>query len=229
MNLAPSETPQSTLPPRRPRLWLLAIPLALALFFVLRRPPAPIETQPATEPTPQTSPTARSAVTKPTAPSSTTKPKPIQLILFVPDDNGRLQRKMAASNLPPLQPDKLDAKMRDVVQAKVATLALERMMQQAPTDFPSGAKMRAPIVLKDGVARIDFNANFADPNFWQGETRVLASTQAIAHTVSGTLKAVGATQNNGVQLLVEGKPLEVLGELEVSEPIVPDAKMVSGG
>jgi hypothetical protein len=225
------ETPQprqSTLRPFRHLLWWLLLPLVVLIDRLFLRPPAPLVTGNAVSiATPAATTSLDDGMT--VSPTRSATAKPIQLVLFVPDDNGRLQRKSVPSNLPPFNAGELtDAGQLEKVQAKAATLALERLMQQSPADFPNGAKMRAPIVLKNGVAHVDFNSNFADPDFWQGSARILASTQAIAQTVSGTMKPLGEAPKGGVQLMIDGKPLDVLGDLDVSEPIQPDNKMVGG-
>ena len=220
--------PQRPIPPRRPFSLLLLAPIAAALMYVVLRPTEPPQTFDAAPqstlgavPTPSPRPTV---APKPAA-TVRSSGKSVQLMVYAPDDNGALKRKVFASQLPPVTPEILaNLKQRDALQNKAVTEALRHLMRDAPDDFPKGAQLRGPIVMQNGIARLDFNTAFADPNFWQGSTRIVVSTQAIAHTVVETVKPLGSNSKVTVLFLVEGKPIETLGDFDVSEPLEADTK-----
>jgi germination protein M len=133
--------------------------------------------------------------------------RPTQVTIFVPDDNGDLRRQSAT--------------LSEGLQGREAAIAaVEQAMQNAPDAFPPGAKLLG-IVTQGDVAQANFNRAFDNSSFWQGSTRTTIGTYSIVNTL---------TQNNfgwkRVQFLVEGKPLELLGELDVSDPLTPDTKLV---
>jgi hypothetical protein len=220
--------PQRPIPPRRPTSLLLLAPIAAALMYVVLRPTDPPQTYDAA---PQSTlsavstPSPRPTVApKPTA-TKRASGKPVQLVIYAPDGNGALKRKVFVSQLPQVTPEILsNLKQRAALQNQAVTEALRHLMSDAPDDFPKGAQLRGPVEIRGGVAHLDFNNAFTDPNFWQGSTRIVVSTQAIAHTVAETVKALSGNSKVTVLFAVEGKPIETLGDFDVSEPLAADTK-----
>jgi hypothetical protein len=70
-------------------------------------------------------------------------------------------------------------------------------------------------------------ATFQDTQHWsKGDSYALLATSAIANTVAANQSEI---KDPKVQILVEGKPIETLGELDISEPLRPDTSLVKKG
>ena len=76
------------------------------------------------------------------------------------------------------------------------------------------------------VVEANFNDKFAQPDFWQGSTQ----TQMTVYSLVNTLAAVDNPEKQvRVRFLVEGKPVEFLGELDAKDPFEPDMALVAKG
>lgn len=143
---------------------------------------------------------------KPSAASSKHK-----LILFVPDDDGVLQKKtFDASGTLPSDPR--------AAKEALASQAVKQLMQSTPETFPRGAALLGGVAIKDDVATLNFNRAFADASFWQGEMVTFSALDALAATVQSTKDQLSGSEADGVRILVEGKPLLNLGEADLSQP-----------
>jgi hypothetical protein len=191
---------------------LAAVFMGLALFFTAQNerrkrdaalqnsvPPAPLVAVPET---PDATPRA-------TAGAATE----YSYTLFVPDDNGDLVRRNRQEKIA-LPADPTQARE---VQARRAT---ETLLKDAPDDFPPGAQLR-DVKAKGATIQLDFNDKFTQPDFWQGSTRTLATIYALVNTV-----AASTPETKSVQFLVEGHPVEVLGEMDAAEPFEPKHDLV---
>ena len=75
---------------------------------------------------------------------------------------------------------------------------------------------------------LNFNSAFTNSAFWQGSTRTLASVYALVNTALESQKTVAGQSGRGeVIFLIEGRPVSALGELDTSEPLATDLKMVA--
>jgi len=93
--------------------------------------------------------------------------------------------------------------------------------------FPPGTTLQGAS-LAGGVLALNFNASFADANFWQGSARTTAALDALALSVAGTKNQISGGEADGVRFLAEGKPLQTLGEMDLSKPYLPSAKAPPG-
>jgi spore germination protein GerM len=216
--VTPNQPENSPPPPSRKSWgWLLLLPIA-ALLFMLWNNNRPQPTPPQAGPT---TTSTQSADATPT--TGTQSGGPFKITIFVPDDNAELQKREIVvpdmdENTLPTAPDKHFE--------EVSTRALELLLQKAPETFPTGTRLSKPVTLQDGIARVDLNAAFQQPEFWQkGDTYALLATNAIVNTVASA--NMQPDQAIKVRFLVEGKPLHILGQLDFSDPVEPDPKLVA--
>lgn len=225
------EAPGSPPAPRPNRnILLAALALLVGVFVVfslLRAPetapnsavPTPSQLVPAPAQTPGT-PTAT-----PTASDAQTKPVP--LVIFALNDDALLDRKTPTAMLPPARTElKTDAPARASWLASSGATALSALLQDTPSDWPKGTLLRT-VKVENNTFQVDFNGAFNQPGAWQGSALVTGVTQSIAWTLDGVRRGLSkaiATEiaPMNVQITVEGKPLELLGELEIGSKITPD-------
>lgn len=183
--------------------------------------------------TPQ--PPAENAVNSATPPASTrTSPAPsatpnkVSVYLFVPDENGKLKGVLAKAD------DYSSPPIYDVhYYGKMAEQLVSLLIQKSPRDFPKGARAldASKFQTDKEIIAVNFNKAFADPNFWQGETQTRVTIYAIVNTVVqyGILEthSVGEKTPGRVRFLIEGKPIQTLGEFDVSDPLAPDMTLVA--
>jgi spore germination protein GerM len=152
------------------------------------------------------------------------------MVLFLPDENAQLKRKVLPAPFPALPASEFsDARKRSAWQEKLATSTVQKLLQTAPQDFPAGARLSSPVVLKGDVLDLNFNSAFAQSQFWQGSARTLSSVYSLVNSVSNTAGQSGlAPTKPKVRFLIDGKPIEVLGELSMDEPLEADMKLVAG-
>ncbi len=165
---------------------------------------------------------ATNVVTPPPASTRATPkaaPKKIAATLFVPDGSGGLKKvSMTTASLPP-EPDKAG---RQLVQL---------LMEKSPGIFPKGTQvLEVPKDFSDDkkIVAINFNKEFLDSNFWHGESKTGAAVYAVVNTISQNLNAEKSAKDAPlkVRFLVGGKPLQSLGEFDLSDPLDPDMSLV---
>jgi len=206
--------------PRTP--WILLLPLLLGAGIVwqqTRDTPQPEDTtrerihrKPISTPTPQATP----AIT----------PKPaieysIPDTILVPGDDEKLHEK----------PFKNDVSAKGGANLpSVYTRWINAVVQATPELFPPGTRVQSVKLGNESEpAQVDFNAAFAKSDFWHGETQTKMAIYAIVNTLSieSIVHALPPMQSSRgrdvpVQILVEGKRIETLGEFDASDPIKPD-------
>lgn len=211
-------------------LWVFLLPLALLMGTLWQfwreseessTPPADNNDNAVATPRPRPTPTPKP---KPT-PQPTPRPKPaaapVKLTLFVPNENGELQRSVVT------HPDLLNSELPTATDTAFSVLAagsLGLLFKKAPENFPPGTKLLGSPKLEGDVARVNLSKEFQQPEFWQGSTQTQMTVYSIVNTVAAESDD---TKPVKVQFLVEGKPIDVLGELDVSEPLEPDMTLVA--
>lgn len=213
----PNETPAPE-PPANPKPpWLMlfgvllgAIFMALALYFTSQQ-----TRQAAVENTPTPLPLIAETPLPTEAPKPATGGKTeYSYTLFVPDDNGDLVKREAKDEVVlPADPQQARA-----AQAQHVVTAL---MKAAPDDFPKGAQLLKTHV-SGATVQLDFNEAFTQSDFWQGSARTMATIYALVNTV-----AASTPDTKDVQFLVNGKPVELLGEMEAATPFEPKKELVA--
>lgn len=142
---------------------------------------------------------------------------PCQLTLYVPGEDGLLHRQ----------------EMEDEYSVSIAAgeQALEQMLLHNPGSFPAGSR---PVGIgwneSEKLATVNLNREFARPDFWQGSTRTLLGIYAIVNSLVANLSKNSMAENEGsvsVQILIEGEPVEVMGEFYARDPIEPDCTFVA--
>ena len=139
------------------------------------------------------------------------------LILFVPDENGELKKRTV-----PLERS-LPSGSAQEKKETLATRALQTLMEEARGDFPAGSELEGGVRIVGGVATVDFNRAFAEPNFWQGSARTIATLDAVTMTVKESKNQISGSEKDSVRFLIEGKPITELGGIDLSEPYAPGA------
>lgn len=135
--------------------------------------------------------------------------KQVSITLYVPNENAMLERR----------PFELELTNSSHF-SDLAKIAFATLMKKAPYNFPKGTKLLNVTTKDDGTALLDFNSNFTDPSFWQGSATTMMGTYSIVNTITALPTEDFKAQQ--VQFLVEGKPIAVLGELDVQDPLKPD-------
>ena len=232
-----TEPPRTQPPPRKSLTpWVLVLPLALfasALWQSSRELEKPLEALDMSDTSLHA--TRRTPATA-TAQSENPALAQSERVLFVPDDNGDLKRVAVKDDYPGPTSDWPD------FYGKMAThIVNDFLFAKFPQDFPPGSKLLEQAKVQDNIVILNFNQQFAKPEFWQGETKTLAAIYSIINTVVAfdTETKTRAAQLNGekpgakvnsqykVRFLIKGKVIPALGEFETNEPIEPDMAMVA--
>jgi hypothetical protein len=203
--------------PNKPRTpWVLLLPLALfagALWQRERGPDTPlgnmdmngVVTRNATDNAVDN--TVGTDTTPPTRPGTVT------YTIYVPNDDGKLQRKTITEKAP-------SPSTNDATQLRNANRALELLFQNAPELFPNNTKLtnggvkRAPGE-EGNLWQVSLDQNFQQAEQWRSETITQVALGAIALTAESSLGA----SSPQIQILIDGKPIQTLGEYDVSDPI----------
>lgn len=133
--------------------------------------------------------------------------------LFVPNGDGTL-RKMIMKN----DHFSTSGTWSSAYAAEAAYLTNE-LLQKSPRSFPKGTQLLERATVEDNVVALNFNRAFANPDFWRGEARTNEAIYSIVNTVSSYGAEMGKPAK--VRFLVEGKPIQTLGEVDVSDAIEP--------
>jgi hypothetical protein len=197
------------------------VALLIGVLWQINRQPD----QPAT-PVPDSG-TARPTPIATLAPATTPTPPPkkpgknrfaASRIIFVPGDDGMLHQRTIRE---PATAVEMHTRDYDLVSKVAAERSLQLLFKRAPESFPPGT--RVPSVQQEknsDVIRVSFNKAFAQSDFWSSEARTELAIYAIVNTLA-------AGKNARVQLLIEGKPIQTLGEFDASDPFEPDKTLVA--
>lgn len=221
------ETPTGKSPKKSRARWALILPLALfagAMWLSSREPNKPLAGMGMAGGAGNN--TTESASNN-TSSEPQKKPEKLSaLTLYVPGPDAMLHRRQVDF------PYNEFAHGDQGMYAAYATIALETLLQRSKEWFPTGTKTslkgtKYAIVREGDVVSVNFNQDFAQPKFWQGELQ----TQLILYSVVNTLAAADTEDPEGVQvrLLIDGKPLTTLGEFDTSEPITRNERLVAKG
>jgi germination protein M len=92
-----------------------------------------------------------------------------------------------------------------------ALSSIKYLINTPNSPIPNGTKVKR-VKIVDGLATVDFSHEFRD-NFHGGGTEE-------AQTINSVLKTLGQFPDiQQVQILVEGKPIDALSNLEISKPL----------
>lgn len=136
-----------------------------------------------------------------------------QLTLFVPNDNAMLEKQTVPAT------ESTSASFTDL-----AKYAISLLLKKAPDVFPAGTQLLDVKTGDNGTAILNFNSKFNDSSFWHGSALTLMGTYSVVNTI--TAISADDFKAQQVQFQVEGKPLAVLGELDVQDPLKPDMQWV---
>jgi hypothetical protein len=158
--------------------------------------------------------------------AATSKPNANKIALFLPDDNGKLRSVAVDDELQHGSTDSYDP---------VAEQLIFLLMQKSPRDFPKGAKtLDVPRDFPDDkkTVAVNFNKAFADEKFWQGATQTRVTIYAIVNTIAQYVidnsgNSAGEIVPTKVRFLIEGKPIQTLGDFDVSDALAPDMTLVA--
>jgi hypothetical protein len=199
--------------PNKPRTpWVLLLPLALfagALWQRERGPDTPLGNMDMNG-TVTRNATDNSVGTDTKPP---TRPGSVTYTIYVPNDDGKLQRRTITEKAPSSSAD-------DATQLRNANRALELLFQNAPELFPDNTKLTSGGVKRapgeaGNLWQVSFNQGFQQADRWRSETITRVALGAIALTTESSLGA----SSPQIQILIDGKPIQTLGEYDVSDPI----------
>jgi hypothetical protein len=202
---------------------LLPLALLIGVLWQSNRPPDELVLPPADNREPRPRPRLR------TTPKSIPTPKvdvapamlPPKLTLFVPNDNAELERKTVDNPVTKSSgsPDK------DFV--KVADAALALLEKRVPNLFPAGSFVGS--VQRDGdVVSVNLSRKWYEmPKWTQGTSNAILAQDAIVNTL--TSAAQDESNSIKVRFLQDGKPAELLGELDLTEPVSANTDTVAKG
>jgi hypothetical protein len=221
----PVEVQHETRPPRTP--WVLLLPLALfagAMWQNSRPPDTPlgsmdmngtVKRQPADN-------AVDNSVGNAATNAAIKEGRLFERTVFVPDDDGYLRKRIIIAQYPGPTTD------WPHFYGRMSAHLVQLMLRDYPENFPEGTKILEEGVVKGDVVTLNFNRAFEQPEFWQGSTRTLNTIYSIVNTVSHYGARPGK-ETPSVRLLVEGKPVESLGEIEADKPFKPDMSLVKPG
>jgi spore germination protein GerM len=97
------------------------------------------------------------------------------------------------------------------VKSAILRLIMEENGKDSANPIPEGTKLLS-LKVADGLATVDFSKEFRD--------KFSGGSEAEGMTVDAILRTLGQfPEVKQVQLLVEGKPLDTLGHLDLSKPL----------
>lgn len=201
--------------------WVLLLPAALligVLWQLWREPEQPVQSVMDNGLTPPKKPQTRSTQA-PEVGSSIEKP-PAKLTIFVPNDNAMLERQVIDNPLSEYSNTGQDH------YEQVADVALNMLEKKAPDLFPPGSIIGS-IKREDELVKINLKKQWYElPQWTQGSSLSVLAQDSIVNTLAA-LDAQSGTPIK-VQFLQDGKPAQLLGELDLSEPLSPNTDSVAG-
>lgn len=196
-------------------LWPFLLPLALGAGIIF------LQVQPPTVPD-ETTPEIATTRVRPRQPQPEKMPIPamqysIPSTILVVGDDAKLHQKPFKNVLPANNGANLSA---------IHTAWINAVIAAEPTMFPAGTRVKSVKVGSDAEpAIVDFNAAFNAPDFWQGETKTKLAIYSIVNTLAPVMSPKG--RDVAVQITVEGKRLQTLGEFDISDAIPADYSLNS--
>lgn len=187
----------------KPRIWwALLLPVALGAGVLWQQNQSPTDLAPPQNI--QSSTQSPSPAPKPTV----TQQLAIPTSILVVGNDGKLHSK-SWTNAPEADAKTLHARWLNAVIAA------------SPDMFPARARVNSVKIGNDAEpAQVDFNAAFAAPAFWNGETKTKLAIYAIVNTLASIMSPKGG--DVPVRITVEGKPLQTLGEFDLSDTVAPN-------
>jgi germination protein M len=119
-----------------------------------------------------------------------------------------------------LEPEQRIVARGDVPLAEVVIRELMkgRDGQGTGSPIPKGTRLLG-ISVTDGIAHVNFSSEF--------QTKHWGGTTGEAHTVFAITNSLAELPGiERVQFLLEGKPLETLGHMDLTQPIAPDVGLI---
>lgn len=154
--------------------------------------------------------------------------------IYAPGEDAKLHRQVvkkppsaAETTLPdvPAHSANLDRQQYETWYKARANHTLTILLKEARSIFPPATPVPA-VDIKDDLVSVNFKNGFQDANMWHSETIARLAVYSVVNTLnSDDLKRDGKTKK--VQLMVDGKPLDVLGELATDEPFEPNMQLVA--
>lgn len=216
-------------PPRKPLTgWVLLLPIALLLGAVLFKINADHEGTTNAVDNNTVSPSVAHTIPRhnvdntKSQPNSTTQ-EANQVVLYVPNDQAELTRQ-------PISLDKLGVgKLEGGLEKNFETVgkaALNRIFTKYPAYFPAGTRVES--LKKTGnEVTLDLPADFATSPLWEkGDSFGLVASNSIVNTLAA-VAGDGTLAPIKVRFLSGGKSFEVLGQIDMTDPLEPNPTPVS--
>ncbi|HEX8235191.1 MAG TPA: GerMN domain-containing protein [Abditibacteriaceae bacterium] len=206
-------------PPKSKTPWVLLLPLALfagALWQSNHEPDTPLGNMDMNGTMSHNAASNAVGNTTDSGPNATTKTRTAEVTytIYVPDDNGKLHRKTIKEK----DTVYVDG---DATYHRNPDRALELLFKNAPDLFPAGTKLtdggvKRPPGETGGLWQVSLNKGFQESEQWRSETVTQVALGAIALTTESALELSYPPR---IQILVDGKPVQTLGEYDLSDPI----------
>lgn len=166
-------------------------------------------------PAPGTTATASSTPGETATPGGGTTAAPAlkSYIVYLPTDDGKLVR-----NQYPLAKVPAPARDLDTTRGMLADIALGALFHQGTSFFPDGSHPVSPCKAEKNVVTVDLNGTYAANSESWSSAETTTRVMSIVNTVAATDEEL-TSKPSSVRILVEGKPVSNLGELDTSQPI----------
>ena len=148
------------------------------------------------------------------------KEVPASLTIYAPARNARLERRKVQGKLYDQMPT-----VNYTYTSVVAAFALPVLFKNAAASFPKGTKLTKFPDIKDDVIQVNLSKQFLQRGFWNSPNRTRLAVYSIVNTtVEGNpVRSVSYR----VRLLIDGKPIRNLANVDLRKPLQPRMDMVS--
>jgi hypothetical protein len=159
--------------------------------------------------------------TRPTADPYELKEIPASLTIYVPTKHWKLRRRVVKGKLYNAMPT-----APSTYASVVAEKSLPLLFSEAQSSFPKGTKLtQFPKIEKgEDVIQVNLSKQFSNPGFWHDNKKTFAAVYAIVNTAVAGYPLPDSTLR--VQILVEGKPIRNLANIDMRKPLRPRFEVV---
>jgi len=154
--------------------------------------------------------------------------KPVRYYLYIPTPDGNFKARVEADSKRKFaRAEGVDKGVKWSEEA--AHEALKRLLKATPQSFPPGTKMISRYTRFGGPPTIYLNRAFLNATWWENSARGRAAIYALTNTATHTKERVwSSSDEESLRFFVEGKPIEKLGAMDLSEAIESDYLTMKG-
>lgn len=140
--------------------------------------------------------------------------EPVSLTLYIPVKNVKLERHRISSKLYGQLPT-----APSTYASIIAEKALPLLFQKSRSSFPKGTKLTKFPKVENDVMQVSLSKAFLQRGFWNSRRRTWLAVYAIVNTAVAGYEL--PDNHLSVRLLIEGKPLRNLANIDMREPLRP--------